>query len=99
MSKRDKANVVEIEIFDQRYPLRLRTSAERSEVLKLAELVDGRMRELARETGTVDSLKVAILTALHLAQEQRDMEGSAEGLADAVESGSKKWIRAIDRAL
>ncbi len=99
MPKKDRTNVVEIEIFDQRYPLRLRTPTERTEVLKLAERVDARMRELARESGTVDSLKVAILTALHLAQEQQDMEESVGGLEEAVEAGSKKWIRAIDRVL
>ena len=99
MFKKDRTNVVEIEIFDQRYPLRLRTPTERIKVLKLAERVDARMRELARESGTVDSLKVAILTTLHLAQEQQDMEESVRGLAEAVEAGSKKWIRAIDRVL
>ena len=46
-----------------------------------------------------DSLKVAILTALHLAQERQDTEESVGGLVEAVEAGSKKWIRAIDRVL
>jgi len=92
-------DVVEIEIFDQRYPLRLNTPAEQEEVLRLAEEVDSRMREIARQTRTVDSLKVAILTALHLAQDRQDSAGGNKQLDSAVKAGSKKWIKAIDAAL
>lgn len=98
MSK-DPAKVVEIDIFDRRYPLRLNTPAEREEILKVAEEVDSRMRQIAKETRTVDSLKVAILTALHLAQEKHETAGGDRELASAVESASRKWIREIDHAL
>ena len=97
MSK--KPEVVEIEIFDQRYPLRLNTPAEQEEIHQLAEEVDTRMREIAQQTRTVDSLKVAILTALHLAQEKREKTGGNKQLESAVKTGSKKWIKEIDAAL
>jgi cell division protein ZapA (FtsZ GTPase activity inhibitor) len=92
-------DVVEIEIFDRRYPLRLNTPAEREEILRLAEQVDSRMREIAAQTHTVDSVKVAILTALHLAQEKQEKGGGNKELEDAVKKGAKKWIREIDKAL
>lgn len=98
MSK-NRPEVVEIEIFDQRYPLRLNSASERDEVLEIAAEIDHRMREIARQTRTVDSLKVAILTALHLAQEKRDSSGGSKELESTVKSGSRKWIREIDKVL
>ena len=91
--------VIEVDIFDQRYPLRLNTPAEREEILRLAAEVDMRMREIASQTRTVDSLKVAILTALHLAQEKREKSADNGELESAVESGARKWIEAIDSIL
>ncbi len=99
MSKNDRNEIIEIEIYDQRYPLRLSTPARRGEILKLAEEVDHRMREIADQTGTVDSLKVAILTALHLAEETREQGGDAKKLESSVRAGAKKWIAAIDKEL
>ena len=81
--------VIEVDIFDQRYPLRLNTPAEREEILKLAAEVDMRMREIASQTRTVDSLKVAILTALHLAQEKQEKSVDNGQLEAAVESGAR----------
>ena len=99
MSKKEKTDVVEIEVYDQRYPLRLSTPAERKDILKLAEEVDHRMREIAHQSGTVDSLKVAILTALHLAEEARTKDGGSKKLESAVRAGTKKWIAAIEKEL
>ncbi len=99
MSKKDKSDIVEIEIYDQRYPLRLNTPAKRDEILELAEVVDHRMREIAEQTGTVDSLKVAILTALHLAEETRQKDGGSKKLESAVRAGTKKLLAAIDKEL
>ena len=99
MSKKNKGDIVEIEIYDQRYPLRLNTPAERDEILKLAEVVDHRMREIAEQTGTVDSLKVAILTALHLAEETRQKDGGSKKLESAVRAGTKKLLAAIEKEL
>ena len=98
MSKKERTDVVEIEVYDQRYPLRLSTPAERKDILKLAEEVDHRMREIAHQSGTVDSLKVAILTALHLAEEARTKNGGSK-LESAVRAGAKKWIAAIEKEL
>jgi cell division protein ZapA (FtsZ GTPase activity inhibitor) len=98
LSRREPRNIVEVEIYDQRYPLRLSSPAEREDILKLAEAVDLRMRELARQTGTVDSLKVAILTALHLAQDAREKQPD-ERLEKAITKGARKLIDQIERAL
>lgn len=100
MSRRDQQQIVEIEVYDQRYPLRLASPGECEDILRLAEEVDARMREIAKQTGTVDSLKVAILTALHLAQDAREQRVQPDPkLANAVNRGAKKWIAEIDKVL
>lgn len=99
MSKLNRPEIIEVEIFEQRYPLRLATPAQKEEILEVAAEVDRRMRDIARQSGTVDSLKVAILTALHLAEESRQQDGGSKKLESAIRSGAKKWITAIEKAL
>jgi cell division protein ZapA len=57
---------VRVEIFDQSYNLR-GTDAEY--IMKLAEYVDGKMRAVAEQTHTVDTVRVAVLAALNIADE------------------------------
>src|SRR5881396_3093252 len=67
---------IRVEIYDQIYNIR---SDGDSEYIKLlAEFVDSRMREIASGTLTVDSLKVAILAALHIADELHRLKNMHE---------------------
>jgi len=50
---------------------RLRGDGDPAYLAELAELVDGKMREVEAATGTVDTLKVAILASLNLADDYR----------------------------
>jgi cell division protein ZapA len=58
---------LKIDIYDQSYNV----NAEQDEayVRELAAYVDGRMREVSDATRMVDSLKVAVLAALNIADE------------------------------
>ncbi len=56
-----------VTIFGRSYPLR--GGGDPAYLQELASIVDARMREVAETTGTADSLKVAILAALNLADE------------------------------
>ncbi|RLA92607.1 MAG: cell division protein ZapA [Deltaproteobacteria bacterium] len=68
---------VEVEIFGQRYPLR--SDAPEGYVREVAGFVDQKMREVAERTGAVSTLQVAILAALHIAEEYiRDRRNSEE---------------------
>ena len=58
---------VKIEIYGQTYHIAGDLKPEYVE--QLAEYVDGKMREVARSTGTVDSVRVAVLAALAIADE------------------------------
>jgi cell division protein ZapA (FtsZ GTPase activity inhibitor) len=85
-----KGRTVDVEIYDQKYSILLKMSLSDNEVRELAAEIDGRMRDIAAQTNTPDSLKVAVLTALHLAQEYRELrdrcEQKTEDLSRALEA-------------
>jgi cell division protein ZapA len=57
---------VTVEIYDQTYHL---SGQDTEHIRRLAELVAARMRAVAAQGHTVDSLRVAVLAALNLADE------------------------------
>ena len=87
-----RSRTVDVEIYDQKYSLVLKSSLSESEVQKLAEEVDARMRDISRQANTPDSLKVAVLTALHLAQELHELQRNCEQKAG-------EWSRALEQVL
>ena len=72
---------VSVEIYDQVYHLR-GTNPEYIE--QLAELVDGKMRAVAAHGSTVDSLRVAVLAALNIADELLTLRERHETLSGSV---------------
>jgi len=87
-----KQRTIDVEIYDQKYSIVLKTALPEAEVRKLAEEVDTRMRDIAAQANTPDSLKVAILTALHLAQEYRQLQHNCEQKTD-------EWSQALEQVL
>ena len=64
---RDAQNAsVRVEIFDQAYNLR---GSDPDYILKLAEYVDAKMRAVAEATNTIDTVRLAVLAALNIADE------------------------------
>ncbi len=61
------APTIRVEIYNQTY--NIRSDGDSEYLMRLADFVDSRMREISSGTLTVDSLKVAILAALHIADE------------------------------
>jgi cell division protein ZapA len=57
---------IRVEIFDQNYHLR---GTDPQYIADLAEYVDTKMRLISQQVTTVDSLKVAVLAALNIADE------------------------------
>jgi cell division protein ZapA len=57
---------VSVDIYDQTYHLR---ASDPDYVQKLAAMVDGKMRAVSANGNTVDSLRVAVLAALNIADE------------------------------
>lgn len=62
---------VSVDIYDQTYHLR---GHDVGYIQRLAELVDGKMRAVASQGKTVDSLRVAVLAALNIADELVTLE-------------------------
>ena len=87
-----KPRRIEVEIYDQRYSILLKTPLPEAEVRKLADEVDSRMRDIAARANTADSLKVAVLTALHLAQEYKELQQRCE-------EKTGEFSRALDAVL
>ena len=61
---------VSVEIYDQVYHLR---GVDQEYIHSLASLVDGKMRAVSAHGATVDSLRVAVLAALNIADELLEM--------------------------
>ena len=59
-------NYVTVEIYDQIYHL---SGQNQAHIRELAARVDGKMRAVAAHGRTVDSLRVAVMAALNLADE------------------------------
>jgi cell division protein ZapA len=77
----EKPKDVQVEIFGQSYGVRAVRGP--GYVERLAALVDEEMREVSRAGGTVDSLRVAVLAALNLADQvlqARERSGREDGL-------------------
>jgi cell division protein ZapA len=69
------SNSVRVEIFDQAYNLR---GSDPEYIRHLAEFVDTKMRLVAEQTSTVDSLRLAVLAALNIADEYHLMKRKLE---------------------
>jgi cell division protein ZapA len=63
----EKADLVHVEIFGQTYAVK--AGSDPAYVERLAASVDEQMKDVSRASGAVDSLRVAVLTALNLADE------------------------------
>ena len=77
----DDTRVIQVEIHGQQYPIR--SSLDPTYVAELAAFVDMKMRAASRETTAGDTLKVAVLAALNIADEcfriqQTDRDRRAE---------------------
>jgi cell division protein ZapA (FtsZ GTPase activity inhibitor) len=67
---------IEVTIFNQTYRLRSKTSKEHVE--QIARLVDERMRLISSQITTHDALKIAVLTALNIADEMQHLRNYYE---------------------
>jgi cell division protein ZapA len=94
-----RPRTIDVEIYDQKYSIVLRAEMHEADVRRIADDVDARMREIAEVANTPDSLKIAVLTALHLAQELRDLRKSAEQNETIIRKKSDEWSHALEQLL
>jgi len=88
---------IRVEIYNQTYSIR--SDGDNEYIHRLAEYVDGKMREIASGTLTVDSLKVAILAALHIADEFHQLQNHQKQTDAQLASRSAECTELLDRVL
>jgi cell division protein ZapA len=87
---------VRVEIFDQVYNLR---GSDADYILKLAEYVDAKMRAVSEQTATVDSVRLAVLAALNIADEYHLLKRQLKSPASEVKQRASKLESALDEVL
>lgn len=94
----EKAGITTVTIYGRTY--NLRGDGDPAYLARLAHLVDQKMREVADSTGTADTMKVAILAALNLADEyQRSTFPADLGEGTPYSAQIDRMIELLDEVL
>ena len=96
----EKANLVQVEIFGQTYSVK--AGGDAAYVQKLAAFVDEEMKDVSRASGAVDSVRIAVLAALNLADECFRLRQEADGKhasGAAVDERAMRLARKLGAAL
>jgi cell division protein ZapA len=88
---------IAVRIYDQSYAI----SGELDEayVHELAQYVDGKMRAVAKATGTVDSVRVAVLAALNIADELHTLREQESETRARLRERVTRCVRLVEQAL
>jgi len=87
---------VRVEIYDQTYHLR---GSDPEYIAQLAAYVDSKMRLISQQAATVDSLRVAVLAALNIADEFHMLKRKYDGVAGDFDARAGHLAEALDEAL
>ncbi len=88
---------IRIEIYDCVY--QVRSEEGEAYTRRLAQSVDTIMRAIAEKTQTYDSLRLAVLAAMHFANECERSKQRHEALRAAVSEKSMAFREALERAV
>ncbi len=87
---------VRVEIFDQVYNLR---GSDAAYIIQLAEYVDAKMRAVSQQTATVDSVRLAVLAALNIADEYHLLKRRVGTPKKELSARAQKLSSALDEVL
>ena len=96
MLKQAQNGSVRVEIFDQAYNLR---GSDPEYILKLAEYVDSKMRAVAQATNTIDTVRLAVLAALNIADEYHLLKKKQDSGATDYQKRAHLLADALDEVL
>jgi cell division protein ZapA len=91
------AEGIRVIIYDQEYFVR--GDLDEEYIQKLAKYLDVKMRAIAGRTRTVDSLRVAVLAALNVADEYHQVKAKYEDTTKRVDEKVDECSRILDRFL
>jgi len=89
--------VVTVEIHGQRYAVK--SDLDQAYIVELAAYLDQKMRLAAEELSSADSLRVAIIAALNLADELYRARADNAGVGDQVQDKTAELERLLDAVL
>jgi len=89
-----KERLVEIKVFGQVYTVK--TDAQEEHIQKVAQYVNEKMDEVTKNTKSVSSLNVAILTALNIADDLITEKAKRLALLEEVERKSRVLVEKIN---
>ncbi len=87
---------VRVEIFDQVYNLR---GSDPKYILQLAQYVDSKIRAVAQATNTIDTIRLAVLAALNIADEYHLLKRKQETGATDYQKRAHRLVNALDEVL
>ena len=87
---------VRVEIYDQTYQLR---GSDPEYINQLADFVDTKMRLIAQSASTVDSLRVAVLAALNIADEYLMLKRKFDAIDSDYHARAEQLSGALDEVL
>ena len=93
----DDKQAVQVNIFHQTYTLR--TAGNEQEVQELADSVDQLMNAIAARSASSDSLRIAVLACLHLADKLRTLERDLDRLKHRVDSKSVEFAGMLEQLI
>jgi cell division protein ZapA len=88
---------IQVNIYDQRY--RISGELDEAYVQDLARYVDEKMRTVAEATKTVDSVRVAVLAALNIADELHALRDREAGSRAELRKRVTRCVRLVEQAL
>jgi cell division protein ZapA len=92
----EKPSLVHVEIFGQTYAVR--AGADPRYVEQIAAHVDAQMREVSR-SGAVDSVRIAVMAALNIADECFTLRGAAREAEERAGQKAAELARRLGAAL
>lgn len=93
----ENTRVVKVEIHGQEYPIR--SGLDPAYVAELASYVDAKMRLASRDTTTGDTLKIAVLAAVNIADECFRLQAEDRERRDTLTTRAEELERMLDLAL
>jgi cell division protein ZapA len=93
----DSKESIDVEIFGQTY--KVKGDSDSKHIEDLADFVDRKMREIVESTSTVDTLKVAILASLNIADEYLRLKKEYDVLRRELKKKVEKYQDTLDEII
>lgn len=88
---------IQVKIYDQNYTMR--GNLDPDYIQELASFVDAKMRSVADRSQVVDSLQVAVLASLNMADELSQLQARYDSQTRRIQKKANEYNRALDQVL